>query len=358
MPAEQSNTVLDSSKHELSACWNLNNLELTPIKLSENHTFVANSDGNKFILRCSPLDHRTKSAIQAELDFILLTSNFNLDLHLCKPILNRSQEYILQLKLYDDKAWYAVLFEYAQGTDPTQQWSGLTDTNVFEAYGRTLAMLHQASMHKSGDVNKWNQIKDNIPILDQLHGGASGIERIQSRAELGHVPSKMLLNLWHLKIAPFVKSCGQSSDSTFGIIHGDLNISNYFTKRADDKTDLWVFDFDQVHQNWFGYDIGVVLHMIQFFEENSSNMKIENFDAKSIRSAFLSGYAKNFTPMVDEGHLEPSMLNGFELLREYSHTAIAVDILFQVSVGKKFEESIVSFCKLCSERFENKYASN
>ena len=42
----------------------------------------------------------------------------------------------------------------------------------------------------------------------------------------------------------------------FGCIHGDLNPSNYFVK-ADGN--LSVFDFDQVHRNWYLYDLAQAL---------------------------------------------------------------------------------------------------
>jgi len=48
-----------------------------------------------------------------------------------------------------------------------------------------------------------------------------------------------------------------SDPNQYGIIHGDVNLSNFFYEEA--KTTLWVFDWDQIERSWFLYDLAQCL---------------------------------------------------------------------------------------------------
>jgi len=146
------------------------------------------------------------------------------------------------------------------------------------------------------------------------------------------------------------------------VIHGDLNVSNFFSEETStvDLPTLWVFDFDQMHRNWFGFDIGIVfgqIQMLHFFQEISFYGKstLEGFDADRFRKIFLESYRE---VSGDVPYLEPRQLEGFELYREFHHTALAVDVLFQVENGKQFEAAITGICELMVKGFRSKYLSH
>jgi len=147
-----------------------------------------------------------------------------------------------------------------------------------------------------------------------------------------------------------LKSCGEPNNATFGVIHGDLNVSNFYAK----DNILWIFDFDQAHKNWFGFDIGVVLRMSRFFDESGI---APGFNGDRFRKIFLDAYTDTATGMVKSGHLKEDILAGFELYREFAHTAVAVYILFQAQNGKQFETAIISFCELIQKGFQYKFGT-
>lgn len=42
----------------------------------------------------------------------------------------------------------------------------------------------------------------------------------------------------------------------FGVIHGDINASNFYVK---DDLDLSVFDWDQTERGWYAYDLAQMI---------------------------------------------------------------------------------------------------
>lgn len=429
----------DQAIQEIRSSWTNTlsaNAQFSLIKQSENHTYLVTDDDNsngrsssslKFVLRMTPSTHRSKAAIQAEIDYIriieqqlLLEKNSGNGVEndstvvrrrrrrekLCLPIAFSSAdekdgadgEFVASIrdpyrgeeeeeneekkKSSESEEWYAVLFEHAHGTIATDKWIGLTDDSLIDALGHTLGTFHRAihrvksqeegSNSNTNETNstavdqraieQWRALKALVPQCDETHSGATNIERIRSRAQVNkHYPSQLLLNVWDQKLEAFLNKLKNDarSQNMFSIIHGDLNVSNYCAELAtttDEKPKLWLFDFDQLHHNYYGFDVAVVLHTVRFFEEDGLGIgPIEGFDANRFRHLFLKAYGDAFPAMVEAGHLQPDILQGFELYRHYYHTAVAVDILFQAENGKKFEESITGFCKIVVDKFQQKY---
>jgi Ser/Thr protein kinase RdoA (MazF antagonist) len=366
-------------------------LKLTTFKLlkhSENHTYLVTAQKDesgtqqqRYIVRLTPQDHRSRKAIQAELDFILLLHRSGAAVNVCTPIPLATEvgQFIGETTPYQDhKKFFTVLFKHAHGRGVTDQWLGLRDYGIIAAWGQTLGEMHRAASVKGGNAESWEQMAKDIPDCNQTHGGATDIKTIQSRAEAGHETSQFLLRVWKERIAPFLASCAEPHDSVYGVIHGDLNISNFFaeelsepepeekgtTKRERELTGIgsqgqllpriWLFDFDQVHHNWFGFELGVVLQMVQLFVDKNGwgGKPIEGFDPDRFREVFLAAYRAAFPAMVEAGHLEPRMLKGVELYREFYQASVAVDILFQAEAGKRFDTFITSFCQLLVDRFK------
>jgi Ser/Thr protein kinase RdoA (MazF antagonist) len=355
--------ITDDARKMIEDLWGLPSITLAVIKQSENHTYLVETTEERYMLRLTPQDHRTQKAIHAELDYILLIALSDPSIHVCRPIplVSNQEEHLGLITPYSDNnnQWYAVLFEYAKGTSVTNQWCGLTDDRIIAAHGQTMAKMHQVIMKKGNNPDKWGTMEKGVPEWDQTHSGCSNIEKtVRPRAESGHKTSQRLLKLWEEKVYPFLTSCGEPNDRVFGVIHGDFNITNFFAEdphSIDDLPTLWVFDFDQMHHNWFGYDIAVVLHQLHYFEENLfGNPPIEGFEMDRFRKIFLDGYRE---VSGDVPYLEPRQLEGFELFCEFCHSSLAVDVLFKVESGKQFEASITGICELLVKRFESRYCS-
>ncbi|KAG2393403.1 hypothetical protein C9374_006934 [Naegleria lovaniensis] len=368
-----------------------------------------------YILRLTPKHHRSQEAIQAELDFIHRIHHVlehddtpprpSSSLHVCPPIpLKKSLEsscfhetysrqqnntlpFIATLvSPYHDcpnidhmnetnaqEYYYAVLFEYAQGSSVLEKWIGLTNESFIDALGRAIGEMHDISQKMNNrSETSWQVTAENIPQWYDTHGGACNIEKIRERAnQYAHEPSLLLLSLWENHgLKEFISGLKKTREN-FGVIHGDINVSNYFAAEKTSEqahAQVWIFDFDQVQHNFFGCDLAVVLQMIRFFEDDGLGIgKIEGFDADRFRTVFLQAY-KETCPhgMIEEGHLDTHHLKHFEMFREFYHTSVAVDILFRHehasqgddSTGQpmvQFEESIISFCKLAVNRLQNKF---
>jgi Ser/Thr protein kinase RdoA (MazF antagonist) len=345
-------SISEESGSKISAVWNLGTCTFTGIKFSENHTYSVQTESEKkYILRLSPDTHRSEKAIQAELDYVLLISRAltNPIVHLCTPISYGEEQHIAKVTPYDDnKIYFAVLFEYAKGSSCTDGWVGLKDDKLITSLGVSLATIHNITANKAVNPEKWDKMRRLIPDSTETHEGSSNIEKIKKRAEAGHKTSQMLAHLYEQIVEPFLKSLGEPTDATYGVVHGDLNVSNYFA----DGNELYIFDFDQVQMNWFGADVGVILQMSRVFDD----MKwCPDFDGDRFRKLFLDAYKSVATGLVEAGHLEPEKLQGWEAFREFYHCSVAVDILFQAENGKEFETAITSFCEVVVKRFQEKY---
>ncbi|KAL9649503.1 hypothetical protein ABK040_000742 [Willaertia magna] len=386
----------ESALNEVGKLWGFNNLiKSTVIKQSENHTFLIEeeiSEGdkkNQFILRLTPNDHRELPLIQSEMNYITLIHQYitnnnnslpNNTLRVCPPIplIHQKESEEQELKecigiiqqpyetnfheTNTTKHWYAVLFPFAKGSGVLDKWSGLTDERIIKALGHALGQLHSAVSQRCGlTEEKWKLlVENNVPLGEETHSGATKIERIEKRANEGHEPSQLLLNIWNSKLKEFFETKCKSNRFTYGVNHGDLNIFAEFLNNEEEQLlpNINVFDFDQIQHNYFGNDIGVILHGAAFFEDDGLGIgKIEGFNADQYRNVFLDAYRESNPELVKEGHLDKEMLEGFSLYREFYHAGVAVDILFQSENGKKFEAAIVGFCEIVVKRLRNKFGN-
>ena len=200
-------------------------------------------------------------------------------------------------------------------------------------------------------------MESRMPTCGQTHSGATEFQTLQSRAAEGDEWSQLLLKVWEEKVSPFLASLGEKESSLYGVIHGDLNPGNFFFQEEGDE--VWIFDFDQAHHNWFGFDLGVVLQMVQFFVDTGIGGPLEEFDGEQFKKIFLEAYREAYPPMDQKGHLTPTHLKGFYAYREFYVSAVMNDIVWQANKqegegGKRFGEAMVNMCKMQLERFKTK----
>eukprot|EP01088_Endostelium_zonatum_P021490 TRINITY_DN8518_c0_g1_i1.p1 TRINITY_DN8518_c0_g1~~TRINITY_DN8518_c0_g1_i1.p1 ORF type:complete len:355 (+),score=62.26 TRINITY_DN8518_c0_g1_i1:106-1170(+) len=337
---------------DLGRLWGMNHGRMKLLRQSENDTWEVRDLEDRYVLRLTPHFHRTKDSIQAELDFIESLGHSNI-FQVCRPISSPNGKLIHEVYPYDDiNLYYAVLFEYAQGEYGRTNWNGILNDNLVAAIGRTMAEMHNITAQRGTNLfseSQWDQIESNIPTANQTHSGATDILKIQLRADQGDPDSQALASFYLSKVHPFLERCGKPTHETFGIIHGDINCSNFFSLHDT----LYLFDFDEVQKNWFGTDIAVVLRASHYFEETKI---VDGFDGPKFRKIFLESYKEATKIMKNSGHLEEDMLEGFYLYREFYYAALAVDILHQArSKVKDFEPFITSYCEEKVQRFHRKF---
>ena len=220
-------------------------LSLGPlIKASQNHTFSAYNPNTKvkYVVRVTHAlegeisKYSTEQRVADELFFVLFVSEKRLE-GVCAPVAKKSNECKVfqpsDLYIYIENLIICV-FQWAVGNPidfMALEW--LTNEKIVYAQGRWLAELHKITMDFSIEhyaialrMRRWNQ----------LHSGVLKGVKISNE-------DKLALN----NIYPHTNNVG--------IIHGDLNVSNFFLRSSEELSTneqtveyikLSVFDWDQV----------------------------------------------------------------------------------------------------------------
>lgn len=212
------------------------------IKASQNHTYNAsNSAGIKFVVRVSLAEDSSLHRVDDEITFVNFLVEHKLN-HICAPVAktsrsneanSRSDDFIL-----NDRGLTVVVFEWAIG-EPIDfmAYKHLTDRNLIFAWGATLAHMHRVSRlftvahpERSRRMQRWDQIHQGIMKGSVIHPDDEAVV---------------------------------SDPQHFGVIHGDLNCSNFFY--CEKTRVLSVFDWDQTQQGWYLWDVAqacVSVHML------------------------------------------------------------------------------------------------
>lgn len=196
------------------------------LKASQNHTFLATrDDGSKFVVRVTP-DPRATRLKAVELEVALLDFLHSNKLPVCRsiPTINPPN----QKWIHSKSALIIVTFEYASG-EPVNfvEWKWLTDRDHVVGLGRWFAQLHALTKRFAlehpqlcAHARKWTELHEGI--LAEAPIDAADLATI-------------------------------SDPSKFGLIHGDVNVSNYFWDASIGLPQM--FDWDQLQVCWFLYDL-------------------------------------------------------------------------------------------------------
>lgn len=191
------------------------------IKASQNHTFSGTrSGGEKCIVRVTP-DPTGKhhERIVKEIFFVnyIIAKGVY---HVSPPIKHRGDDFVIRA---DDLV--VVVFEFAKGEPIDFMSYRWMDQDIVTAWGRWMGQLHVASRSFTVDHP---EVASTIQRYDQIHQGI-------------------------LAEAPIHPDDQQHDPSTWGVIHGDVNPSNFFF--IPEENTLSVFDWDQTQQGWYLWDL-------------------------------------------------------------------------------------------------------
>lgn len=199
----------------LSAGWGADALLKDRLKSSQNVTYSARMPGGcKASVRATRCDAAVLRRIEAEVRFVCAMADAGVK-GVCEPLPPGLQH-------DEDSGTAVVVCRWAGGAMcKYTDWRWATVEPLVKAQGRFLGRLHAASKAwraanpaAAAAVQRWDELHDGI-----LKGAAS--ERLLSV---------------------------ESSPDHFGVIHGDINPSNYHVLGDDAAADvaLDVFDWDQV----------------------------------------------------------------------------------------------------------------
>jgi Ser/Thr protein kinase RdoA (MazF antagonist) len=205
------------------------------IKASQNHTFeAAGKDGTRYIVRATPDPSNSFfQKIVNEITFVReIAKSPDLQDQVCLPVpplacssFEQSENWVVR-----SGEVLIVVSEFAKGEMldlANHTW--MYDQRLVEACGRWIGFFHVASAkfcreHPSvaNRIQRWDEVHDGVMKGVSLHPD----DRL---AEEKRDPKR------------------------YGVLHGDVNCSNFFY--CSRTAQLSVFDWDQVEQGWFMYDL-------------------------------------------------------------------------------------------------------
>ncbi len=214
--------------------------------------------------------------IETELAFIRAVATAASSLSICQPIAAASG-----CSVVCEEGLAVVVFEYAPGAPTLAANRWMKDTALISEWGAWLAKFHAAARHVRRDSPS---IYQSIRPWDALHDG-------------------LLLGQ---PVDPADEALA-ASDAAFGILHGDLNASNFFVTEDEGRIVLHVFDWDQVQKGWFMYDLALPLWgctMLAGAGEFPSGEPISGADPDRFAAALVEGYESVAGQgAVDRSHL-------------------------------------------------------
>jgi Ser/Thr protein kinase RdoA (MazF antagonist) len=202
-----------------------------------NDTYlVSTADGNRYVLRVYRAGLRTLENILFELDALLHLQKCGVPVSI--PIPLRNGEFTYSVQAPEGKR-YVALFTYAGG-----QELKYTDRAEAIRYGRTVAMLHEAS-------NSLQSVHSRFTI-DIEHLLISSLKTIEP-----FLASRSPDLEYLVRLADRLTGCLEAlplSRLEKGFCHGDLHGWN---ANIDDEGVVTFYDFDCCGTGWRAYDIAV-----------------------------------------------------------------------------------------------------
>lgn len=243
------------------------------IKASQNHTFKAellHDSEQKFVVRVTPdPDGQHEQRVRDETTFVSFLAQHRDRLqHVCAPVAYRESETAAESFILKAPSLLIVVYEWALGAPLNfMEFSWMQRPEVAFTWGRWFAQFHQLSR-----------------LFAAEHPEVAG--RIQRWSDIHHGV---------LRNAPLSPEDVKAMDdpTRFGVIHGDLNISNFFYLPGTVDT-LSVFDWDQVQRGWFMYDVAQAAFTVHMLAENGSivgHAPVPEADPTLFEERLLAGYA-------------------------------------------------------------------
>ena len=201
------------------------------LKASQNTTYAAtDASGAHFAVRATADPSGAKHA--------RITDELQLVAHLarsvpavCAPVPPRGADGDSSLAVHVGGVTVCVV-RWARGEAvdfAAYRW--MTDATVIAAWGSCFAQLHRAARDFAQHAP---QVAARVQRWDDLHGGLMA----------------------GVAVAP-EDAAAASDPRCFGLLHGDLNVSNFCLEEAGGGAppQLSVFDFDQACRGWWEYDL-------------------------------------------------------------------------------------------------------
>eukprot|EP01125_Pyxidicula_operculata_P020492 TRINITY_DN758_c0_g1_i2.p2 TRINITY_DN758_c0_g1~~TRINITY_DN758_c0_g1_i2.p2 ORF type:complete len:326 (+),score=47.48 TRINITY_DN758_c0_g1_i2:371-1348(+) len=268
----------DVVKSSVKRHWNVTLGKL--LKASQNHTFLGtqgeDDNANKVIVRVTPDPRKEQlQRIEVETSFLNFLSHEYPSLNVCAPINS-----LLGQSILIEGELVIVVFQHAKG-EPVQftEFKWMTESTMVEAMGKWFANFHIASKDFS---KRFPEVRAKTRLWTQLH--QSVLEGTPVHADDESV----------------------ASDPTqFGLLHGDLNCTNYYFDY--NSSQLHVFDWDQVMLGWFLYDLSQPIFGVYMLARGGmpiDGKKVESANPEQFTNWVVKGYESVTGEPVDRARLQ------------------------------------------------------
>lgn len=195
------------------------------IKSSQNHTYLAygESENDRFVVRVTPDPEQSRSSsVRVELALLDYLRKNNLPV-CCAIASKKTGEKLVRIGTL-----IITLFEFATGEPVVlTEWRFLTDKAMVTGLGKWLGQFHVLTRQFAKENP---DLVANAREWTELHDG------VLAAIPVSDVDQKL-----------------RSDPSRYGLIHGDVNMSNFYWNTALGLPCM--FDWDQAQRAWFEYDI-------------------------------------------------------------------------------------------------------
>ncbi len=251
----------DEHLQKVRALWRLDG-DLGFVRKVEN--WIYHHPTSRLFLRLTEPSHRGEAQLKAELDW--MTHLEKKGIRLASPRLSANGNYVEPVG-FEGKVFYTSAFQQANG-ERLAEPEGFTRP-VLEKWGRLLGEMHAAtsSYRPSSAIQKrpqWNEEQNYLHIRKSIPKSDGKLfERFQD------------LQAWMDPLS--------QGPAEYGLVHADLHHGNF---HVDPLGEFTVFDFDDCHYHWYGYDIAVPIFHIEYtlWRKGASQ------SWESLSDAFWRGY--------------------------------------------------------------------
>lgn len=218
-----------------------------------------------------------------------------------------------------------VVTPYARGESVgyfDKRW--MCDQKFIQTIGKWFAISHAASRRFS---EKHPEVAAKVQMWDEIHDSI-------------------------LKGAPLAEEdkASMTDPKRFGVIHGDINISNYFYLPEEET--LFVFDWDQVQRGWYMFDLAQAIYFV-FVTADTGDLftgtgKFPDCDPDRCLSYIIEGYES----VAGAGAIDRDELWRMIGLRNYFVETFCREAIAQGNIPT----GVDGFCRVMLEYYEKKRA--
>lgn len=285
------------------------------IKASQNHTFLAHKGTTeRFVLRVTP-DPDNKRFDCTELEIALLDYLHENKLPVCQTV----KSSVTSSAVVRDGCLILCLSTFAIGQPVVYtDWIWMTNREIVVGLGHWFARLHKLTQRF---VQEQPELAARARLWNTLHEGVLAGVEIDER---------------DLKTV--------SDPAYFGIIHGDVNPSNYFWDPAIKMPCM--FDWDQLQRSWLLYDLSAPIWGVISLERNGSPIDqsaVPQANSELYTTWLLEGYESEAGVVVDRAALQRMVMVRRELYKRFCRLAL---------LELPPEHPMAKFCKVITGFFD------